>query len=215
MIFLVILKSDGKPAPSEVEPIKDKRDIQKIKQYLLGGSSKRDYALFVFGINVGLRASDLLNLRINDVAEHSSKGKWVIKDSVLLVEQKTSRKRDFQINQAAQKALELYLNEERKNAQEDEYLFLSQKGTNCPLQVNSLHKIIKTLMRELNIKGNYGTHTLRKTFAYHIYANNIKDDPGIVEKLQKLLNHSSASITLRYIGITREVINDIYNSLNL
>lgn len=212
---MVILKSDGKPAPSEVEPIKDKKDIQKIKQYLLGCPSKRNYALFVFGINVGLRASDLLKLRIKDVAEQSGKSKWLIKNSVVLIEQKTSRRREFQINQVARKALELYLNEERRDAQEDEYLFISQKGTNCPLQVNSLHKIIKTLMRELNIKGNYGTHTLRKTFAYHIYANNIKDDPGIVEKLQKLLNHSSASITLRYIGITKEVISDIYNSLNL
>ena len=70
-------------------------------------------------------------------------------------------------------------------------------------------------MRELNIKGNYGTHSLRKCFGYHTYINNVKDNPMILETLQRMLNHSSQSITLRYIGITKEVITDVYNSLNL
>lgn len=92
-------------------------------------------------------------------------------------------------------------------------MFKSRKGDGA-LTVESAHKIIKTTLKELNIKGNYGTHTLRKTFAYHIYANNIKTNPSIINTLQKMSNHSSASVTLRYIGITKEVISDVYNSLS-
>ena len=67
-----------------------------------------------------------------------------------------------------------------------------------------------TTLKELGINGNYGTHTLRKTMAFHRYQNNVA-----IETLQKMLTHSSISITLRYIGITKEVIADFYNAVNL
>ena len=76
--------------------------------------------------------------------------------------------------------------------------------------VRPLHHIIKTLTKDLGIKGNFGTHTLRKTMAYHRYINKVP-----LETLQKLLNHSSSAITLRYIGITQKVIIDCYNAVNL
>ena len=92
----------------------------------------------------------------------------------------------------------------------DDYLFKSRKG-NKPLRVDSTHKIIKNTLRELNIKGNYGTHTLRKTWSYHIYMSN-SSNPRILAILQKALNHSSQAVTLRYIGIEQEEILDLYDS---
>lgn len=202
--------SRGINKAQEVEPIKSIKDIQKIKQYLLGKDNKRDYVLFVVGINVGLRAGDLLQLRVKDVCFN---GKII--NSVKIQEEKTEKYREFTLNKTAQEAITLYLNSLHQFNDED-YLFKSAKGDNLPLTVESAHKIIKTLLqKELNIKGNYGTHSLRKTFAYHTYTNNIKDNPAILDILQKMLNHSSTSVTLRYIGITKEVITDVYNSLNL
>lgn len=57
---------------------------------------------------------------------------------------------------------------------------------------------------------NIGTHTLRKTFAYHAYKSGID-----ITLIQRLLNHSSTSITLRYIGITRDQLDDVYLKLDL
>ena len=57
----------------------------------------------------------------------------------------------------------------------------------------------------------FSTHTLRKTFAYHLYINSGKD----VALVQKLLNHSSSYVTLRYIGLEAEVQEKAYNELNL
>jgi integrase len=204
--------SRGINKAQEVEPIKNVKDIKNIKT-ILEKKNKRDYMLFVVGINVGLRAGDLLNLKINEVSEQETKGKFVIKDAVTIREEKTDKIREFTLNKSAKEAIELYLNSLKDFSPED-YLFKSRKG-NEALTVEATHKIIKTAMRDLNIKGNYGTHTLRKTFGYHTYINNVKDNPLILETLQKMLNHSSQSVTLRYIGITKEVITDVYNSLNL
>ena len=66
---MVRLKSNGIAKANTVDPLKNKKDIQKIKQYLKGKDNKRDYMLFVVGINVGLRVGDLLKLKIKDVID--------------------------------------------------------------------------------------------------------------------------------------------------
>lgn len=186
----------------EVEPIKNVKDINKIKQYLLGKDNKRDYCIFVVGINIGLRAGDLLSLKIGDVTD----GKRVF-DEVTITEQKTDKKKTFTLNKSAKEAIRLYL-DTLSIIDLNGYLFKSRKGEH--LGVRPLHHIIKTTLKDLGIRGNYGTHTLRKTMAFHRYQNNVP-----LETLQKMLNHSSSSITLRYIGITKEVITDCYNAVNL
>jgi integrase len=200
--------SRGINKAEEVEPIKNTKDINKVKQYLLGKRNKRNYMLFVVGINIGLRAGDLLSLKITDVFQNNK-----IADNVQIYEEKTKKKRLFELNKSAKEAIRLYL-DTLTEIDENDYLFKSRKGDGA-LTVESTHKIIKSTLKELNIKGNFGTHTLRKTFAYHIYINNIKTNPSIINTLQKILNHSSTAVTLRYIGITKEVITDVYNSLNL
>ncbi|MBU5486553.1 tyrosine-type recombinase/integrase [Clostridium sp. MSJ-11] len=203
-----LVKKDGVIKAQEVEPLKNIKDINKIKIYFRGKEDKRDYIIFVVGINIGLRASDLLQLKLKDVLNLDES----IKDSVMIQEQKTRKIREFKLNKSCKEALEPYI-KDLNNADMEDYLFPSRKGGH--LTVKSLHKIIKSITRELNIKGNYGTHTLRKTFAYHIYTNNIQDNSTILHTLQKILNHSTPSMTLRYIGITKEVINDVYDGLNL
>ena len=188
--------------PKEVDPIKNTRDINKIKQYLYGKENKRDYCIFVVGINVGLRAGDLLSLKIKDVTDGNT-----IFDIVTIKEQKTGKTRNFALNKYAKEAIQISINS-LADYDFDDYLFKSRKGGH--LGVRPLHHIIKTLTKDLGIKGNFGTHTLRKTMAYHRYINKVP-----LETLQKLLNHSSSAITLRYIGITQKVIIDCYNAVNL
>lgn len=198
-----LITSRGIKKAEEVEPIKSLKDIQRIKQYLLGKENKRDYLLFVLGINIGLRASDLLVLRIADVVDTSK---------VTVIEKKTKKIKKFTLNKSAKEAVKLYLDSVGSYCTDD-FLFRSQKGGH--LTVSSAHRIIKGIMRELGIRGNYGTHSLRKTFGYHLYRNNITSDAGFLNTLQKIFNHSSSLVTLRYIGITNEVISDAYRSLNL
>lgn len=202
---MVRLKSNGIVKANTVDPLKNKKDIQKIKQYLKGKDNKRDYMLFVVGINVGLRVGDLLKLKIKDVIDNNGN----FKDKIVITEEKTDKTRNLKLNDSVKESIKLYL-DSLKSYDMDDYLFKSRKG-NKPLRVDSTHKIIKNTLRELNIKGNYGTHTLRKTWSYHIYMSN-SSNPRILAILQKALNHSSQAVTLRYIGIEQEEILDLYDS---
>lgn len=193
---------------AEVNAFKDLRSIQKIKDYLYKKENKRDYVIFVVGINVGLRASDLLALKAKDV--YSSNGKDIHRE-IALVEKKTSKKRVIRLNDASVDALNV-LCDEYKFEPED-CLFKSRKG-NGPISVRSLNRLVKLWCRENEIKGNFGSHSLRKTFGYHTYMNHI-ENPRILHILQKLFGHSSELTTLRYIGIENEEIKELYDDLNL
>ena len=55
-----------------------------------------------------------------------------------------------------------------------------------------------------------GTHTLRKTFGYHYYKK-FKD----IAMLQKIFNHSNPALTLNYIGIEQDKIDESYKNFIL
>lgn len=145
---MVRLKSNGIAKANTVDPLKNKKDIQKIKQYLKGKDNKRDYMLFVVGINVGLRVGDLLKLKIKDVIDNNGN----FKDKIVITEEKTDKTRNLKLNDSVKESIKLYL-DSLKSYDMDDYLFKSRKG-NKPLRVDSTHKIIKNTLRELNIKGN-------------------------------------------------------------
>ena len=193
----------------EVMAFKNKKDIEKIKQYLLGKQDKRDYALFVLGINIGLRTQDLVSLRVSDVSSSPKD----IKKRVQVIEQKTGKIREFEINDAASNALKVYLGS-LKTYEPDSWLFPSRKGDK-PISVDGVRGIIKDTCKELGIKGNYGAHSLRKTFGYWVYVSRVQQNPLVLVTLQKMFNHTTQATTLRYIGIDNSEISDIYNNLNI
>jgi integrase len=185
-----------------VQPIKDRKKVESIKK-VLKSTNLRDYCLFVLGINSGLRVSDLLSLCVGDVVDDQGN----IKSRIALREKKTNKTKDFPISENAKKALTEYLTVREYTLTDP--LFVSRKkgGT---LQRAQAWKIINDAARAIGLTDRIGTHTLRKTFAYHAY----KAGKDIVQ-LQKLLNHSSPSVTLAYIGITQEEQDEIYLTINL
>lgn len=194
-------KSNGVRKATKVDPIKRPSDIKKIRFYLKG-SNLRDYALFVCGTNFLLRASDLVQIKWKDVLGT---------DYFIVTEKKTQKPRRVRINSDARDALDL-LEADLTDYNHDDYVFKSRKYGQA-LSVKSVYRIINQTCKELNIKGNFGSHTLRKTGAYKIYVDNIAENPMIISYLQKILNHRSQSTTLRYIGIEQEEIDDIFDSI--
>lgn len=184
-----------------VQPIRDLKQIETIKK-LLKLKSLRDYCLFVLGINSGLRISDLLKLKISDIVENGR-----IKDRIRLREKKTKKFKDFPISDKTKSALKEYL--KTREYKENEPLFLSRMHKGF-LSRQQAYKVINEVAKEVGIKDKVGTHTLRKTFGYHAYNNGYD-----ITLIQKLFNHSSPAITLRYIGITQDEMDDVYLSLDL
>jgi integrase len=189
---------------NNVEPIRDKKKIEAIKKILLGGNHYRDYLLFVLGINTGLRVSDLLKLRFDDVIDQQGNFK-----DVKITEEKTGKTKVFRLNEAARDAIKFYIGKIGEYEPEH-YLFPSRKGENKPVSRIRAWQIINEAAKSVGIKNEIGTHTLRKTFGYHA-----RKAGTPIEILQKIFNHSAPSITMRYIGITQDELNDVYLNLNL
>ena len=184
-----------------VQPIRDLKQIETIKK-LLKQKSLRDFCLFTLGINSGLRISDLLSLKVSDVLEHGK-----IKDRIRLREKKTNKFKDFPISSNTKSALKEYL--KTRETAPHEPLFESRKNKGFLLRQQA-YRIINEVAKSVGIKEKIGTHTLRKTFGYHAYNNGYD-----ITLIQKLFNHSSPSVTLRYIGITQDEMDDVYLSLDL
>jgi integrase len=179
-----------------VEPIRSKEQIKAIKGYLRN-QNLRDHLLFVLGINSGLRISDLLALTIEDVKEI---------DRIILREKKTGKPKDFPLSDTCKDAIKEYLMLTPSNGH---WLFKSSKG-NHPITRIQAYRVINKAARTIGIKEAIGTHTLRKTFGYWAYKNGAD-----ITQIQKLMNHSSPQITLSYIGITKDSLDNIYKTLNL
>ena len=187
-----------------VEPIRDTKKIDRMKKYLKEKST-RDYCLFVLGINSGLRISDLLSLQVKDVAEDNGK----LKERITITEQKTGKTKDFPISDTASKAIKEQL-DAMKSKEPTSYLFPSRKGGGA-IQRYQAWRILNEAAKHSGLADDaIGTHTMRKTFGYHAYKKGMD-----ITIIQKLLNHSSPSITLSYIGITRDDLDNVYLNLNL
>ena len=169
-----------------VQPIRDKQQIEQMKTELLKTGYK-NYMLFVFGINTGLRVTDILELKVKDVKENISPIK----------ENKTGKNRRLSFNQQFKDEIDRYT----ANMSDDEYFIPSQMKSYEPMSRVQAYRILKKAANIIGIP-ELGTHTMRKTFGYWYYKKH-KD----VAMLQRIFNHSSPSITLEYIGITQDMID--------
>lgn len=183
-----------------VEPIKDKSQVKAVEKYL-ENYSKRNQLIFIFGINTGLRVSDILELDIQDVKN---------KSYIEIREKKTGKYKRFPLNNKLKTLIKEYLKEREQNYSitEGEPLFIGKK--HCRLNRSQVYRFLRDACKKVGLNINAGTHTMRKTFGYHHYKQ-FND----IALLQKILNHSSPSITLRYIGIDQETIDISYNSFEL
>lgn len=171
-----------------VQPIRDKNDIEKMKN-VLKKDSYRNYMIFLLGINTGLRISDLLKLKAEDIRG---------KTHITITEQKTKKIKRFFINPQLKKELDKYILE----MEDVEYLFKSRNNANKPITRVQAYRILNKAAQKVGL-NEIGTHSLRKTFGYFHYRKH-KD----VALLQNLFNHSAPSVTLRYIGINQDVMDE-------
>jgi len=187
-----------------VQPIRDLNKITEVREFL-ESKSKRDELLFCFGIYTGLRISDILRIRVKDVYEQ---------DHFYIVEQKTKkakqRSRKYTVRKRVPivKKLQRLVNEYCATRNPNEYLFKSRQGKNKPITRVRAYDILREAAYHCELK-EIGTHTLRKTFGYLVYQND-KD----VALLQDIFGHSAPYITLKYIGVNQDAIEDAYNALN-
>ena len=174
---------------STVEPIRNIEDLKKVEK-ILEEQSLRNLLIFLIGSNCGLRISDILSFNVGDVKN---------KNYIQLIEKKTGKPKKIQINSK----LKPLLNTFTKGRKVTEPLFMTIFKNR--MDRSAAYRILNYACSKANIEANIGTHTLRKTFGYHYYKK-YKD----VVMLQKIFNHSHPEITLRYIGLEQDKIDESY-----
>lgn len=169
-----------------VQPIREIQKIEEIRKIL--STSKRNQALFLYGIHTGLRISDLLKLKVGDVRDRTH---------INLRETKTKKAKRFKLNADLMALTSDFIGDR----EDSEYLFKSREGENKPISRFMAYKILSEAAHEADLP-DIGTHTLRKTFGYHFYRKTQN-----IALLQLIFNHSSPKTTLRYIGIDQDEID--------
>lgn len=145
--------------------------------------------------NLGLRISDILRLRLNDIVKDGDRYRLAI------IEQKTGKIRNFTVPMALYQFIKLYCLENQ--IAPSEIIF--------PISERAIQKQLYIVCDYLGIQ-NVGTHSFRKFYATEIYRSSGYN----IALVQHLLQHSSAAVTQRYIGIQqREVEQAIENHLKL
>lgn len=175
----------------------------------------RNKMLFIIGINIGIRASDLRLLTWDFFFEKNIDGSLKFRKSYNLRPKKTSKAGKYvqlYFNSAVHKIINWYV-EQYPIDDINDYVFKSRKG-NEPISVNGMWRMIKNTAKEAGIEQNIGTHTLRKTFGRFTYMNATDKTQALIV-LQKVFNHSSPAVTMNYIGLMNDEISDSFNSLNL
>lgn len=155
------------------------------------------------GIFFGLRISDLLQLTWEMLLDKDAK--------FVITEKKTSKRREVRINKEFQKHIKdcyTALNIQNLNEQ----CFLS--GKNKVYSIQWVNIVFKELKSKYNLKiDHFSTHSLRKTFGRKVFESSENAELALV-KLMELFNHSSVSITKRYLGLRQEEILQTYDCLS-
>lgn len=202
------------------EEIKAMIDVydKHIEEYQHNGQLKmacRNKMLFIIGINIGVRASDLRLLTWDFFFEQMPDGSLKFRKSYSLRPRKT-RKAGKHIklffNDSIRKIISWYISMYPIEDIHD-YVFRSRRGDG-PITVNGMWRVIKDAAKEVGIEQNVGSHSLRKTFSRRVY-DNAQDKSKALIILQNILNHSDQLTTMRYIGLIDEEIEETFDGMNL
>ncbi|MBW1900242.1 MAG: PAS domain S-box protein [Deltaproteobacteria bacterium] len=179
----------------KVEPIRRAGDIEAIERLLV--DNPRNLALFTMGINTNLRVGELLKIKI-----HQVQGLELTDETTLRVKNGKSL-RKITLNKACVEAIQSLIHNKLRNRKKNgqhppDFLFSGPSG--AALTVPTVNNLVKKWCAAVNLAGNYGGHTLRKTFGYQQVVRFRASLPEIMV----LFNHSKPLQTLDYLCIQPE-----------
>jgi integrase len=174
-----------------VDPIRFKRHRFLIRELLR--DNPRDLLLFVMGINNGLRMKDLLSIKVGQIRDLNPG------EHIRIRESKTKKMNYLAVNEQTHRALQNFF-KHYPDLKDDEFLFRSRSGKK--LESIIAGRMVASWCRAVGIKGHFGAHSLRKTWAYV----QRKEGGASWEMISTRLNHSNLDVTKRYLGIHEDEI---------
>lgn len=189
-----------------VLPIKDSNVLKEVQDTLLNNfkAGRRNYTVFQVGKATLLRVSDVMRLKQADIFNPDGS----IKQNAFIHDRKTGKPNTLYLK-PVQTELLLYRQWLLDHKLDSEWLFPSIQHPECHITEKQFYKIMSKVGDLLGI--NYlGTHTMRKTGAYRVYTQS-NYNIGLV---MHLLNHSSESMTLAYLGLDQASTENMLNQID-
>ena len=166
------------------------QEVWAIRIRLELANRTRDLALFNLAIDSKLRSCDLIKLKVKDIAQGSH-----ILNRAMVLQQKTQRPVQFEITKKTRETLSAWI--EYAYLYNDDYLFQSRTDHSTHMTTRQYARIVKGWIAEIDLNPDtYGTHSLRRTKATHIYRQTKN-----IRAVQLLLGHTKLESTVRYLGI--------------
>lgn len=154
---------------------------------------KRDILILELLYSTGVRVSELVNIKINDIN---------MSENTILILGKGSKERYVLFGNKAKNLILDYLKE--KDLKSD-YLIVNRYGDK--ITDRAIRKIIDKILLKASLSYKISPHTLRHTFATHML-----DSGADIEIVKELLGHESLSTTQIYTHVTNESLKKVYDS---
>jgi len=168
----------------------------------------RNYAIIIMGLNTALRINDILHLTYDMVY---CNGK--VRKHIVVKEQKTGKENCILLNDEIRLTLMQYhvvLKETNMYKNGNPYLFPSPRKENKPLSRSQAYRIICEAAQATGLGEHISCHSLRKTFGYHAWKQG--KDPMVI---MVIFNHSSLSITKRYLCIEQDDKDAVFRDIRI
>ena len=174
----------------KVQPIRCIDDVNRIKALLAGNA--RDLAMFTLGVNSSLRPSELLQIRVGMVRGIRPGETFEVCGKQVTVNKPIADTVDNLLSAMSR-------------VKDNDYLFQSQKCRHQPIGVSSMHRLVKGWCADVGLDGNFGSHSLRKSFGY-ISRTEFHTD---IAQLSAMFHHAYRRQTLNYLCLPMEELTNI------
>ena len=206
-----IYKSNGVKAATPADCL-EREDIERLKNYFLSldlskPNNLRNFTLFVFNLNIGLRAGDLLKLPKETIIKNDQ-----VVEMFSLYEEKTGKKRIIELNNSAKKVIQEYYDTFYTQLKNSYWLFPSRKkgqGTGH-LTLSSFDRILREAHKQSGVSEALGvsSHLFRKTLGTALYEQGVP-----IEQIQAMYNHNNPETTMIYISVRKKWAQKLYHKV--
>jgi len=186
-----------------VEPIRNLEDIERLYIKLRDSQNLRNALLFRLGCNTILRIGDLLRIRYSDIFAKNGDYRHYLR----LNEAKNGKMKKVPLNGKIRSLITEYV--DHYELTNDDWIFFSYRNPRNHIDRVTAWKHLKKAARSIGIE-NFGTHSMRKSLAYHVYRKTKN-----IALVMSMLNHSRPSVTMRYLGIEQDEIDEAYGNFEL
>ena len=190
----------------------DNAEIRKVSEAFGGTFAIRNRSLFMLGVSVGGRISELLALKVGDVWQNNKPIADLLFDRNIVKGGEVSRA--VPVNSDGRQAIEALIAwhaEQYGDIDATRPLFPSRKGQGRkPMTRIAAHNALKEAFEAAGLNGKLGTHSLRKSYAQRLY-----EQTNDIYAVQEMLGHKSVVTTQRYLGVNYASVRDASEAMSI